>query len=153
MEFQPPAVEEISEMFPQFEILETLGHGGMGAVYIAHQVSLDRPVAIKILPRQFGADPQFRASFEAEAKSMARLNHPNVVQIHDLGEDDEGYFLVMEYVAGCSVRELLLAALKAGRRLPPGVGICIVEQACRGAHAAHELTGQSLAALRAAERD
>ena len=73
LEFQAPSIEELQPHFPAYEINTFIAAGGMGAVYAARQVSLDRPVAIKILPRQFVADPQFRSSFESEAKSMARL--------------------------------------------------------------------------------
>ena len=74
--FIAPSVEELSPLFPAYGIEGFIAQGGMGAVYKANQKSLDRPVAIKILPREFGDDAQFRASFEAEAKAMARLNHP-----------------------------------------------------------------------------
>ena len=77
--FEAPEIEELQPLFPGFVIEGFLAQGGMGALYVARQKSLDRPVAIKILPREFGADPQFRASFESEAKTMARLNHTNLI--------------------------------------------------------------------------
>ena len=70
LEFHAPSIEELQPHFPAYEITAFIAQGGMGAVYAARQVSLDRPVAIKILPRQFGADPQFRASFESEATTV-----------------------------------------------------------------------------------
>lgn len=75
----------------------------MGAVYSAQQKSLDRPVAIKVLPRQLGADPNFRASFEAEAKAMAKLNHPNLIGVFDFGDADGMLYIVMELVEGKSL--------------------------------------------------
>ncbi len=72
----------------------------MGAVYLARQVSLDRPVAIKILPQEFGEDADYRASFETEAKAMARLNHTNLVGIYDFGEINGMLYIVMEYIPG-----------------------------------------------------
>lgn len=72
----------------------------MGAVYKATQISLDRPVAIKILPREFGQDAEFRTSFETEAKTMARLNHPNLIGVFDFGEVEGMLFIIMEFVPG-----------------------------------------------------
>ena len=103
LEFQAPSLEELQPHFPAYEITAFIAQGGMGAVYAARQVSLDRPVAIKILPRQFGADPQFRSSFEAEAKSMARLNHPNLIAVYDFGDADGMLYIIMELVEGKSL--------------------------------------------------
>ena len=82
----------------EFEYL--IAQGGMGAVYKARQLSLDRDVAIKILPRELGDDPLFRSSFEAEAKAMARLTHPNLIKVYDSGDLDGMLYIVMEYVPG-----------------------------------------------------
>jgi len=101
--FEAPSVEELQPLFPALVIEGLLAQGGMGAVYAARQTSLDRPVAIKILPREFGDDTRFRANFEAEAKSMARLNHPNLIGVYDFGEVDGHLFIVMEKVAGKSL--------------------------------------------------
>ncbi|MBW2524367.1 MAG: serine/threonine protein kinase, partial [Deltaproteobacteria bacterium] len=126
----------------RFEPLTRLATGGMADIWLARELGaagLERFVVIKRLLPHLARDPDIVDMFVSEARFVARLVHPNVVQIHELCEDDEGYFLVMEYVAGCSVRELTSAARKAERLLPPDVAVCIVEQACRGAHAAHEL--------------
>ncbi len=77
----------------------------MGAVYHAIQTSLERPVAIKILPREFSKDAEFRASFESEAKAMAKLNHPNLIGVYDFGEVEGLLFIVMEFVAGQSLHQ------------------------------------------------
>ncbi|MDP7656854.1 MAG: protein kinase, partial [Roseibacillus sp.] len=103
LEFHAPSIEELQPHFPAYEITAFIAQGGMGAVYAARQVSLDRPVAIKILPRQFGADPQFRTSFESEAKSMARLNHPNLIGVYDFGDADGMLYIIMELVEGKSL--------------------------------------------------
>src|SRR6516162_1252714 len=76
--FVPPSVHEIAQLFPQLEILELIGKGGMGAVYKARQPGLDRLVAVKILPPQAGADPGFTERFTREARALAKLNHPNI---------------------------------------------------------------------------
>ena len=70
--FEAPTAEQLAGFFPGYQITGLIACGGMGAVYHAVQTSLDRAVAIKILPREFGSDPSFRASFELEARSMAR---------------------------------------------------------------------------------
>ena len=84
--FVPPSVAELAKLFPQFEILELLGQGGMGAVYKARQPSLDRLVALKILPPQTGADSGFADRFTREARALARLSHPNIVAVHEFGQ-------------------------------------------------------------------
>ena len=81
----PPSPAELAEKFPQFEILECLGRGGMGIVYKARQKALDRIVAIKILAGEWQDAPGFAERFEKEAKLLAKLNHPNIVTIHDFG--------------------------------------------------------------------
>lgn len=101
--FVAPSLEELQPHFPTHAIEGFIAQGGMGAVYSARQVSLDRPVAIKILPRQFGADPNFRASFEAEAKAMARFNHPNLISVYDFGDADGMLYIIMELVEGKSL--------------------------------------------------
>ena len=82
----PLAPEEIAGKFPQFEITECLGRGGMGVVYKARQKSLDRWVAIKILPPERVGEDKFAERFAREAQTLARLNHPNIVTVFDYGE-------------------------------------------------------------------
>ncbi|OYV05796.1 MAG: hypothetical protein CFE26_09685, partial [Verrucomicrobiales bacterium VVV1] len=96
--FAAPDPAALSSLFPGYDIECLIATGGMGAVYRAVQRSLDRVVAIKILPREFGADPAFRESFEAEAKAMAKLNHPNLIGVFDFGEVDGMLFIIMEFV-------------------------------------------------------
>ncbi len=101
--FEAPSIEEVSKLFPAYEVHSLIACGGMGAVYYATQLSLDRIVAIKILPREFANDESFRDSFESEAKAMAKLNHPNLIGIYDFGKVGGMFFIVMEYVAGQSL--------------------------------------------------
>lgn len=127
----------------RIEPLTRLATGGMADIWLARELGaagLERFVVVKRLLPHLACEPDIVDMFVSEARFVARLVHPNVVQIHELGEDEEGYFLVMEYVAGCSVRELMGAAVKAKQQLPPHVAVSVIEQACRGAHAAHELT-------------
>src|SRR5207249_2837209 len=105
--FTPPSVAELAPMFPQLEIMELLGRGGMGAVYKARQKELDRIVALKILPPGIGDDPAFAERFAREAKALAMLNYPGIVTIHDFGRADGLYYFLMEFVDGVSLRRLL----------------------------------------------
>lgn len=101
--FIAPSLEELGEQLPAYEFIDFIAQGGMGAVYRARQVSLDREVAIKVLPRELGADPEFRESFAAEAKAMAKLNHRNLIAVFDFGDVEGMPYIVMEYVAGKSL--------------------------------------------------
>ncbi|MGE9268245.1 MAG: protein kinase domain-containing protein, partial [Verrucomicrobiales bacterium] len=102
IDFNAPEPGELSQLLPGYEVKELIAKGGMGAVYRATQVSLDREVAIKVLPEEFG-DESFRAQFATEAKAMARLNHQNLIGIFDFGEVEGMPYIVMEYVAGQSL--------------------------------------------------
>jgi serine/threonine protein kinase len=101
--FLAPELHEISALFPAYHIHGLIACGGMGAVYHATQISLDRLVAIKVLTRELSANDEFRSSFESEAKAMAKLNHSNLIGIYDFGEVDGMLFIVMEFVAGKSL--------------------------------------------------
>ncbi|MCU0722137.1 MAG: SUMF1/EgtB/PvdO family nonheme iron enzyme [Planctomycetes bacterium] len=112
-----------------------LGSGGMGIVYLARQVSLDRPIALKILPRNLAANDEYIARFEREARAVANLNHPNIVQVHDMGRDAEGfYYIVMEYVDGSTFSELV----KEKGPLDEKTALRALRQACAGLAAAHD---------------
>jgi hypothetical protein len=86
--------------FGPYEVLERLGRGGMGQVYKGHHPRLDRTVAIKVLAESLAADEDFRRRFEREARAVAALKHPNIVQVFDFGDVDGKYYMVMEYLAG-----------------------------------------------------
>ncbi len=123
----------IQRDFPQFEILELVGRGGMGLVYKARQPRLDRTVALKILAPEVMSQPAFAERFLREARALARLNHPNVVAVHDFGEVNGRYFLVMEYVEGAHLRQLIeLGRLRAADALR------LVPEICAGLQYAHE---------------
>jgi tRNA A-37 threonylcarbamoyl transferase component Bud32 len=129
----PPAEAEVARRFPQFEILECLGHGGMGVVYKARQPKLNRLVALKILAPEKAADPKFAERFEREAQALARLSHPNIVAVHDYGEADGMFYLLMEYVDGSTLRQLLRAG-----RLKPESALAIVPSICEALQFAHQ---------------
>ena len=91
----------------QYQIIEELGRGGMAVVYKAYQPSLNRYVAIKVLPPQFAFDDEFVQRFLREARSAAALHHPNIMTIHDVSHQDGYYFIVMEYVEGKTLDQLV----------------------------------------------
>jgi capsular polysaccharide biosynthesis protein len=131
--FIAPSVAELAPAFPQLEILELLGCGGMGAVYRARQKELDRIVALKILPPGIGNGPAFAERFAREAKALARLNHPGIVTIHDFGRADGLYYFLMEFVDGVTLRRLL-----EGGRVSPREALAIVPQICDALQYAHD---------------
>ncbi|MCB1276043.1 serine/threonine-protein kinase [Prosthecobacter sp.] len=106
--FDVPSVEEMAALLPQYAFEKLAAFGGMGAVYKAKQQSLDRPVAIKILPPEFGKEPEFAERFKAEARAMAKLNHTHIVGVIDFGLTKAGHlYLVMEWVQGPTLHELI----------------------------------------------
>ncbi len=131
--FVPPTPAELAQHFPGLEILELIGVGGMGAVYKARQLKLDRLVALKILPEEWGRDPAFAERFGREARALARLNHPHIVHVHDFGEAAGHFFLLMEYVDGVNLRQLLLTG-----PLQPQLALQVVPQICDALQYAHE---------------
>jgi tRNA A-37 threonylcarbamoyl transferase component Bud32 len=129
----PPPPAEIAALFPQLEILEYLGRGGMGIVYKARQPRLNRLVALKILARDKEHDALFAERFAREAQALARLNHPNIVTVHDFGEAGGHCYLVMEFVDGVSLRGLLQTG-----RMKPEQALTIVPRVCEALQYAHE---------------
>jgi serine/threonine protein kinase len=99
-----------------YTLLEQIGYGGMAVVYRARQETLDRTVAIKILSENMAASPEFMERFRREARTAANLRHPNVITVHDFGEDDRGVpYLVMEYIEGPTLADLMDAGLDDDR--------------------------------------
>ena len=99
--------ELTGKIFAGYEVISKLGQGGMGAVYKARQPVLDRVVALKVIATQVAQDPSFIARFQHEAKSAARLNHSNIVQVYAAGEDSGTHFMVTEFVEGESLHNRL----------------------------------------------
>jgi serine/threonine protein kinase len=128
----PLAPEEIAPHFPQLEIGECLGRGGMGVVYKARQKSLNRPVALKLLAPERADDAGFAERFAREAQALAALSHPNIVAVHDFGEAGGFFYLLMEYVDGVNLRQLLQS-----RRLTPQEALSIVPPICDALQCAH----------------
>ncbi|HPV08044.1 MAG TPA: protein kinase, partial [Aggregatilineales bacterium] len=104
------AEELAGKTLSKYELRERIGRGGMAEVYRAYHAALDRFVAIKILHPFLGEDPEFKERFEREARSVAQLRHPNIVQVYDFDFDPERelYYMVMEYVEGPTLRTRLM---------------------------------------------
>jgi serine/threonine protein kinase len=133
---RPPVPEELGDwihQLPGLELLELIGAGGMGWVYKAWHSELDQLVAVKILPSLAQQDPSLRERFSREARALAALNHPHVVEFIDSGVVAEHLYIVMEYVEGQSLRD----AIKSGG-MSPDEAISITRQVCDGLLCAHD---------------
>jgi serine/threonine-protein kinase len=118
---------------PGYELLELLGKGGMGEVWKARQISLNRVVALKVLPQKFARDAEFVRRFEKEATALAALSHPNIVQIIDRGKAGDHVFFTMELVPGINLRELM-----NNQKLTVRDALRIASQVARAIDYAHE---------------
>jgi WD40 repeat protein len=118
---------------PNYEIVGELGRGGMGVVYQARHVPLNRPVALKVIRSGAAAYPEERQRFQQEAEAVACLQHPNIVQIYEVGEHDGQPYLALEYVAGGSLKERMQATPQ-----PAGPAAYLVETLARAVHHAHQ---------------
>ncbi len=134
--WQPPAPGDLQARLPQYEITELLGRGGMGAVYKGWQRSLDRFVAIKILPPGLeSSDVDFAARFKREAKAMAKLKHPGIIPVHEAGETADGLlYFVMDFVDGTDVQKMVAAR----GRLPPEEALPITARVLEALAYAHQ---------------
>ena len=127
----------------RYELVHRLDIGGMAEIFLALERGphgFERLVVIKRALPHLASQPAFREMFLQEARWVARLTHPNIVQIHELSDADGTPSIVMEHVLGVSLRDLLRAAIQQGKAFPLGVVVGLMAQASAGAHAAHELT-------------
>ena len=144
--FTPPPLLELAKLFPQLEILEIIGQGGMGAVYKARQPALDRFVALKILAPRSGGDLDFAGRFSREARALAKLSHPNIVNVYDYGQVQRApntppstldpqplNYFIMEYVDGLNLRQVEQAG-----KLSPREALEIIPQICAALQFAHD---------------
>jgi eukaryotic-like serine/threonine-protein kinase len=126
----------------RYELVCPIGEGGMAIVWIARQTGkfgFQKLVAVKTILPRFAADPRFQRMFIDEARIASRIDHLNVAQILDVGEQDDISYLVMEHVEGESLQRMQRAARKKGMHIPPGVLLRVMADVCAGLHAAHEL--------------
>ena len=131
--FEAPPLEELDSLLEGYHFESFIAQGGMGAVYLARQISLDREVAVKVLPREFGEDASFRESFQSEAKLMAKLNHINLIGIYDFGDIDGMLYIIMEYVKGKSLHDLAY-----GKAIKQETAVEIIGGICSGLSHAHQ---------------
>jgi len=137
----PPAQQR--RQLGRYELVHRIDVGGMAEIFLAVEhgpMGFERLVVIKRALPHLAATPAFREMFLQEARFVARITHPNIVQIHELGESGGTAFIAMEHVLGATFRDLVRTAIHAQRPFPPGVCVALMAQACAGAHAAHELT-------------
>ncbi len=127
----------IGQTVSHYKILEKLGEGGMGVVYKARDLKLDRPVAVKFLPSHLSSSEENKARFIQEAKATAALNHPNILGVHEIDEQNGSMFLVMEYVEGKTLKSHI-TNLKSGTGMPVRQAIEWTAQVAQGLKAAHE---------------
>ena len=137
-----------------------LGAGGMGEVYLARDTRLERTVAIKVLPTHLSSNPDLHQRFEEEARSISRLQHPNICVVHDIGSEDGIDFMVMEYVAGQTLDKLIppdglatdLATKYAGQIGDPTIADGILDRLVHNAHRI-EMRGESMRKKRNVPQD
>ncbi|MFO0741734.1 MAG: serine/threonine-protein kinase [Labilithrix sp.] len=125
----------------RYQLVQMLGEGGMGTVWLAHPYDdPDTFYAIKTVSPQFARDPRVCGMFVKEASLAAAIEHPNVVHLFDVGVHDDVPYFVMEWVDGCSLRDVARRVVETGERVPPSIALRIAADLCAGLHAAHELT-------------
>ncbi len=126
-----PTIDELAEQFPELDIIELVGQGGMGAVYKARQRNLDRLVALKVFLYRAN-DPEFAERFKREARALGKLSHPNIVAVHNFGIRQGMHFLVMEFVDGLNLRQVT-----EEETLEPAHAMQLVPELCDALQYAH----------------
>jgi serine/threonine protein kinase len=121
-----------------YRIDRLLGEGGMGAVYQAYDLALEREVAIKLIHPHFARKPEFRERFLQEARLMARLNHPGIVQVYILGKENDLFYLPMEFINGGNLRQLLDGLIQQRKWIPLNEAVLMMRQLCRTVQYAHQ---------------
>src|SRR5829696_6814899 len=117
----------------RYELEQKIGEGGMARVYRGRDLRLNRQVAIKVLLSHFASDSNFLRRFHHEAQAAANLRHPNIVDVYDVGQDDDIHYIVMEYVAGSDLKALLMR----NGALPIDQAVYVAECVANGLEAAH----------------
>ena len=127
----------IGQTLDRYQITELLGEGGMGAVFKAHDLTLQRDVALKVMHPQFARKPNFQNRFLQEARTAARLDHPGIVKVHDFGQADSALYIVMEFIPGDDLATLLQKMKAANRRIILAEATALIRQVCLALHYAH----------------
>ncbi|HMO15762.1 MAG TPA: serine/threonine-protein kinase [Pirellulaceae bacterium] len=131
--FAAPSPEQLNTCLPDLLVEKLIGQGGMGAVYRARQRRLDRVVALKILAPSLGTDPTFAERFAREARTLAKLSHPNIVTVFEFGNVDTMYYLIMEFVDGINLRDAI-----RNKTITAEQALEIVPQVCEALQFAHD---------------
>lgn len=138
------SLDEPLKRLGRFELISPIGSGGMATIYlsrIAGPAGFEKPVALKVIHAHLAEDPEFIQMFLDEARLAAQLQHPNIVQIFELGEDAGVYFIAMEYLRGETLASVIRRVFgEEGRTMDPRLACHVLQQACEGLHYAHELT-------------
>jgi serine/threonine protein kinase len=151
-----PAQLQPGYRLDRYELLCPLAYGGMASVWLARfggRLGFERMVVIKMILPQFSQDPRFQKMFLDEARIVSKIEHPNVARILDVGEHQENYFIVMEWVDGDSLSKMIRAAEARQERVPPGIALRVIADAAAGLHAAHELKDRDGTSLGVVHRD
>jgi serine/threonine protein kinase len=130
---RPLRPEELDALLPDYEVLELIGLGGMGAVYKARSIRIGRMLAIKTLPAWIASSEDARQRFQREAQTLAAVNHPNIVTIHNIGEAENLPYIVMEYVDGVDLQQLIQSGT-----MEPKHALKLIPQICDALHYAHK---------------
>jgi eukaryotic-like serine/threonine-protein kinase len=142
--------------FGRYRLVEYLGHGGMAEVWKARMIGVagfKRTVVVKRILPEYARDHEFVEMFLQEARLSARLSHPNIVQVYDLGQADGEYFMAMEYVRGPALLDVIRELLRRGTRLPIGFAVTVVRDVCRALGYAHALVDEEMHPLEIVHRD
>lgn len=129
--------QDASLLNGRYRLLQRLGSGGMAGVYKAEDLLLGRLVAVKILHEGLTSDSTFLESFQREAHAAANLSHPNIVTVHDIGQDGARYYIVMEYVEGRTLKDIIREQTQMGRLMPINRALDLTIQVCAGIGYAH----------------
>ena len=129
--------QEVSLLNGRYRLMQRLGSGGMASVYKAEDLLLGRLVAVKILHEGLTDDSTFLESFQREAHAAANLSHPNIVTVHDIGQDGTRYYIVMEYVEGRTPKDIVREQAQMGRLMPVNRALDLTIQVCAGIGYAH----------------
>ena len=158
MSLAPPEPSQLAPGYKldRYELICPIAEGGMASVWIGRQTGkhgFQKLVAIKTILPKYAADPRFQQMFVDEARIASRIEHANVTQILDVGEQHDVTYLVMEYIDGDALSKLNRAAKKQGGSIPPGVVLRVMADVCGGLHAAHELIGADGQTMGVVHRD
>ena len=147
---------KVGDKVAGYEVVAELKSGGMATLYMGRRAGMAgfaKHVAIKVIHPHLGKDEKFIDMFLDEARLSARIEHPNVVHVQDLGEEDGMYFMVMEYMNGCSLAQLLRTLAERHRKMSTELAVWLAMRVAAGLHAAHDVTDESGTHLGVVHRD